>query len=85
MFEGRRPSSRDVSTIKLREYADKKKSPRDRVIHFLQDTDGVSRADISGACSLSWAVIHKVLSELIEEGLITIESTHKPEVYRWRH
>ena len=80
----RRPGSRPVDGVHLREYANQHQSPTQRITTFLKDTDGVSRSDISGATGLSWATIHKVLNVLREDGHLIIESTATPEAYRWR-
>lgn len=82
MTNGRRPGSRRVESVHLREYARAGKTPHERITAFLRDTDGASRADISGACGDSWASIHTVLARLLADGQLSIETTVKPERYR---
>lgn len=83
MIEGRRPGTRTIESVHLREYA-KHESTMERVTAFLQDVDGATRADISGATGMAWATVHKVLAQLLADGHLEIESTATPEVYRWR-
>jgi DNA-binding IclR family transcriptional regulator len=82
MTNGRRPGSRLITSIHLREYARAGKTPMERITAFLRDTDGATRADISGATGASWASIHQVLATLLADGLLSIETTVKPERYR---
>lgn len=83
MIEGRRPGSRRVESVHLREYATHE-TTMERVTAFLQDVDGATRADISGATGMAWATVHTVLTQLLAEGHLEIETTVRPEVYRWR-
>lgn len=84
MIQGRRPGSRSIDSVHLREYAKPGETTLERVTAFLQDTDGATRADISGATGMAWATVHKVLAGLLQEGHLSIESSATPEVYRWR-
>lgn len=84
MIVGRRPGSRSIDSVHLREYAKPDQNTLERVTAFLQDTDGATRADISGATGMSWAAVHAVLADLLEHGHLSIESSVTPEVYRWR-
>lgn len=82
LTDNRRPGSRDVTHIHLREYARCGHTPHERITAFLRDTDGATRADISGATGDSWASIHTVLATLLADGHLSIETTVKPERYR---
>lgn len=82
-FIGRRPGTRTIESVHLREYSTHE-TALERVTAFLQDVDGATRAEISGATGDSWASVHGVLAALIEEGRVSPESTVTPEVYRWR-
>lgn len=79
----RRPGSRRLESVHLREY-ETYETALERVSAFLQDTDGVTRADISGATGEAWATVHNVLNVLLADGHLDIETTVSPWVYRWK-
>lgn len=83
MIEGRRPGSRSIESVKLREYATHE-TALERVTAFLQDTDGATRADISGATGEAWATVHNALNALQADGHLSTETTATPWVYRWK-
>lgn len=82
-MDNRRPGTRRLESIRLREYATHE-TALERVTAFLQDVDGATRADISGATGEAWATVHNALNVLLADGHLDTEKTATPWVYRWK-
>lgn len=74
----------NTDDVKLGSYADAESTTYENVKQFLQDVSRATLPDIVGATSGAWAVCHKAVHQLMDDGLITVDQDVHPWEYVWK-